>query len=83
MEIRFDGTYRDRLAEKFDALAGRPFLEELTPYLNRHRIPECWPVTIYWKKLKIKGWYFDNALILIEKIMKSADTPVLTVQVGE
>ena len=83
MEIRFDITYKDNLIRKFDALAGDSFIQDLTAYLKTHRVPKCWPVTIYWKKLKIKGWHFDNTLILIEKIMKAPDTPSLTITWGE
>ena len=83
MEIRFDTVYKQDLIAKFDALAGKPFLTDLTAYLKTHRVPKCWPVTIYWKKLKIKGWYFDDSMILIEKILKSNDTPSLVVTWGE
>ena len=83
MEIRFDTVYKQDLIAKFDALAGKPFLTDLTAYLKTHRVPKCWPVTIYWKKLKIKGWSFDNTLILIEKIMKAPDTLSLVITWGE
>lgn len=83
MEVRYDVTYKQNLIGRFEVLAGEPFLKELTAYLKEHRVPECWPVVIRWRKTKIKGWLFDNSMLLIEKIFKSADTPVLTVQVGE
>ena len=74
--------YKQDLIAKFDALAGKPFLTDLTAYLKTHRVPKCWPIVIRWKMLKIKGWYFDNTLILIEKIMKAPDTPSLTITWG-
>lgn len=83
MEIRFDVNAKSVLMPIFDTQMGKPFLTDVTEYFEAHHIPECWPVVIRWKKFKIKGWYFGNSLLLIERIVKSADTPVLTVQVGE
>ena len=83
IEIRFDVIYKQDLIEKYDTQMGKPFLTDLTAYLRDHTGPKCWPIVIRWKKLKIKGWFFDTTLILIEKIMKAPDTPCLTITWGE